>query len=100
MSLSPCPVLSALGLFEGIQGFWPVLTQQPREGAVGEQAPAGLALGAVVRFVAGVDNALHGSAAARTRLAELAVDGHVGAEGGDLLGESVPRLLLQPRRPR
>ena len=45
--------------------FGPVALQQPRERAVGEQLAAGLAAGAVVRFVLGVADALHGSC--RTR---------------------------------
>ena len=54
----------------------PVVAEQPRERAVRQQPSAGLALCAVVGLVARIDDALHRSAADRTRLTIAAVNGH------------------------
>ena len=62
--------------------------QQPRERPVREQLPSGLAAGAVVRLVLGVDDVLDGRAAVGAGLAVAAVDGHLGTEGGDFLREA------------
>src|SRR5688572_4117617 len=77
----------------------PVLVQQPRQRAVGEQPPAGLAAGTVVRLVLGVDDALHRRPAHRTRLAVAAVHGHARAERGDALRKILTGLLPQPLDP-
>ena len=78
----------------------PVVLEQPRQRAVGEQLAARLAAGAVVRFVVGVANPLHRRAAHGARLAEATVDGHLGVKGGHLFGKAVARLLAQPVDPR
>ena len=91
--------LSAAAL-ELLERARPVLAQQPRQRAVGEQPSAGLARRAVVRLVRGVDDALHRRAAVGTRLAVAAVHRHPGAERGHLLGKAVAGLGAQPRDPR
>src|SRR5678810_509334 len=50
---------SASPLLELLETLRPVLLEQPRQRAVGEQAAFGLAGRAVVRLVVGVDDALH-----------------------------------------
>src|ERR1700744_4487195 len=74
----------SLKLFEGAR---PVGAEQAGERAVGEDAAVGLADGAVVGFVVGIADALDGCAAARAGKIEAALHGHLGTEGGDLLGE-------------
>src|SRR5260221_12990821 len=54
---------------ELIQRLRPVLAQQTRQGAIGEQAAAGLARRTVVRFVPRGRDPLNGRAAPRTGLA-------------------------------
>ena len=61
--------------------------------------PPGLTRRAVVGLVLGVDDALHRRAAHRARLAVAAVDRHVLAERGDLLGKAAVGLLAQPLDP-
>ena len=63
-------------LFEFPQRPGPVALQESRERPVREESPAGLAAGAVVRFVTGIDDSLDGSPAHRARLTEAAVDSH------------------------
>ena len=70
----------------------PIAMQQARESPVGKQPPSGLAAGAVVRLVLGVDDVLYGGAAVGAWFAVAAVDGEVGAERGDFLGESIDSL--------
>src|SRR6202521_4976225 len=90
--------LLALTRFELGDGAWPVGLEEAGKGAVGEKAATGLAVGAVVGLVLGVDDALDGGAAARAGEAEAAVDRHLGAERRDLLGEgrSVAAQALEP----
>jgi hypothetical protein len=83
----PAVFPAALEGFEFVEGARPVGAEQAREAAVGEDLAAGLAAGAVVGFVVGVADALDFLAAARAGLVELAVDGEVGAEGGDFFGK-------------
>src|SRR5215510_5220840 len=82
-------------LFHFLERARPVGFQQPRQRSVGEQAAAGLAAGAVVRLILGMDDALDRGAARRTRPAEAAMHGHLRPEGRDLLREPVARLLPQ-----
>src|SRR5687767_5847947 len=86
-------------LFDVIDRAWPILLQQPRERAVGEETAAGLTARAVVRLVVGVADALHGRAAHRTRLAEPAVHRHLRTERGDFFGETVADVGPQPVGP-
>src|SRR4029078_9594433 len=57
----------------------PVVLEQPRQRAIGQQAAAGLALRAVVALVVGVDNVLDQRTANRTRLLEAGVHPHLRA---------------------
>src|SRR5262249_15720335 len=82
-----------------VQRARPVLLEQARESAIGEQPVAGLAAWAIVGLVLGVHDTLHGRAAVRARLTEAAVDGHVGAKGRDALGKFSGRLAAYPRDP-
>src|SRR5438270_4173227 len=77
----------------------PVVFEQAGERPVGQNFTAGLAAGAVVRFVVGIHDPLNLRAADRARLAEFAVDRHVGTEGGHFLRPAVAGfgpLALQP----
>jgi hypothetical protein len=79
-----------LSLFQGFQlveSAGPVCFEEAGQASVCEDLSAGLALGAVVGLVVGVADALYGLAAGWAGLSEAAVDGHVAAEGGDLLGK-------------
>src|SRR5687768_12877229 len=58
----------------------PILLEQPRERAVGEQSPLGLATRTVVRLVVRIANALDGGPAHGTRLAVLPVHSHFRAK--------------------
>src|SRR6266853_1829198 len=78
-----------------VNRFRPVVPKQPRQRAIGKQAPAGLAFRAVVALVRGVDDALHRRAADRARLFESAMNGHALVKGGDLLGKTASQLLTQ-----
>src|SRR5439155_1090252 len=86
-------------VLELLQPSRPVLLQQARERAVGEERPARLAAGTVVRLVPRVDDPLHGRAADRTRLPVAAVDGHGRTEGGDALRKPGPDFVPQALRP-
>src|ERR1700744_4770056 len=79
--------LFALERFQFVERARPVGAEESGERAVGEDAAVGLAGGAVVGFVVGVADALDGRAAAWAGKIEAAVHGHLGTEGGDLLGE-------------
>src|SRR5262249_39531723 len=79
--------------------------QQSRQRSIGQYFAFGLAARAVVRFVFGVANALNFGAADGAGLAELAVDGEVGAEGRDVAGAGEFSLefvaeTLDPHRKR
>src|SRR5205823_14892664 len=63
----------------------PIFLEQQRERTVGQQLAVRLAAGTIIRLVVGVSNSLHRRAAKRTRLTELAVDGHLRPERGDVL---------------
>src|SRR5438067_8263638 len=77
----------------------PILFQQTRERAIGEQATFVLTARAVIGLVVRVPNALNGRAAHRTWLTEAAVHGHLRAKGGHLFGEPVSDLRPQAFRP-
>src|SRR5215831_2112716 len=87
---------SFIGSLELVDVLRPALVKQTGKRPVSEDLPAGLAAGAVVRLVLGVDDPLHRRPAHRTRLTVLAVHGHSVAEGGDLFRESPACLAPQP----
>src|SRR5215218_11387980 len=64
----------------------PILFEQAGHGAIRQEAAAGLAAAAVVRFVAGIDDPLYRGAADGTGLAVAAVDRHAFTERRHLLG--------------
>ena len=61
--------------------------QQTRKAAVGEDFATGLASGAIVGFVVGISDSLNRAAAARTGLAEAAVNRHLRTERSHALRE-------------
>src|SRR5215472_3060743 len=87
------------GFLQLLQAPRPVLLEEPRERAIGQEPSAGLAGGTVVRLVVGVDDALDRRAAVRTRLPVATVDGHPLPEGGHLLRKSGAGLLAKPVGP-
>ena len=80
------------GALQLVERSRPIIFQQPRQRAVGEDAASGLAARAVVGLVVGVADPLYGGAADRARFAEPAVDGHARAERRDFLGKAVAGL--------
>src|SRR5688500_3691415 len=76
-----------LHLLELFEGGGPVVVEEAREAAVGQQLAPGLALAAVVGLVLAAADALHGRATYRARLPELAVHRHLLVKGRDLVGE-------------
>src|SRR5690606_22300623 len=79
-------------LLQFLQRPRPVALQQPGQGAVGVDAPAGLAPGTVVGLVLRIDDPLDGCAALRAGPAVAAVDPHGRVEGRDLFREPRSRL--------
>ena len=77
----------------------PVLLEESREGAVGQDAAAILTLRAVVRLVRTAHDALYRRLAVRTRLAKLPVHGHAGMKSGHLVREAVAHFGSQALRP-
>src|SRR6266545_3475913 len=90
---------SPLPLLQFFQALRPVAFEELREGTVGEELAAGLADGAVIRFILGVDDPLDRRAAVRAGLAVAAVHRHSLAEGGDLLRERLAGLHDEVRTP-
>src|SRR5688500_1188222 len=86
--------------FQLLDRAGPVVAQEAGEGTVGEDAAPGLATRAVVHLVLRESHALNGGAAVGAGLAESAVDGEIGAEGGHVpgAGELLGELLLQALR--
>src|SRR5690349_9455738 len=89
----------AAQLLEFLEGLGPVLLHQRGQAPVGQEAPAALALRAVVALVVRVADALYGRTAVGAWLAEAAVHGHALAERGDLVGEAFAHLVAQTRGP-
>src|SRR5438552_1752209 len=85
--------------FEFIRSLGPVFTQEPRQRTVGQQSPAGLARGAVVRLIGGVADALDFRAATRAELFIAAVNRHALPERGDSFGKALSGLLAKTRDP-
>src|SRR5690606_32111850 len=81
-----------LTAFQLLERARPVLPQQLREGAIMQEAPAGLAAGAVVGLVLAVDDSLDGGATMGARLAVPPVYLHPRVERGDLLWKAVARF--------
>src|SRR2546423_8592961 len=77
----------------------PILLQQPRQRAIGEQPPFRLTTRAVVRFVVAVANALHRRRAGGAGLPEFSMHRHLVVKGGDLLGKAVADVRTQSCRP-
>ena len=89
----------ALPLLQLLHGARPIALEQARERAIGEQAALGLAARAVIALALGVDDALHGGAADRTRLPVAPVDRHALAKRRDVAREAFGRFPDQPLRP-
>src|SRR5579864_2947884 len=83
----PISELGPAALFQFFRSARPVLAQQAAKRAVGQQFSSGLAARTVVRLVGRVPDPLDLSFAARTWLAVTAMDSHLIAKRGDLLGE-------------
>src|SRR5207248_2360633 len=77
----------------------PARFQKARQRAIGEDGASGLTARAVVRFVFGVDDALHGRAANRTRLSEFAVHRHLRTERGHPRRKVLAGFGAQANRP-
>ena len=85
--------------FQFLQGARPVALQQPRQHPIGEEPPARLTAGTVVRFAFGIHDALHRRATVGAGCAVTSVDRHAISERGDVLGESIACFPAQPVRP-
>ena len=85
-----CAIVRPVWPFELVKGLRPVVLQQLRERAIGEQPAFGLARRAIVHFVLAVYDALHRCAAPRARFAEAAVYGHPFAERRHFFGKRSP----------
>src|SRR2546423_7970439 len=65
----------------------PILLQQSRQRAIGEQLSVRLTARTIIGLVVGVANALHRRTADGAWLTKLSVDRHLVAECGDFCGE-------------
>lgn len=74
---------------EFFRSFWPVLSQQSRQGTVGEELSSGLAVCTVVGLVGRITNALDFGITARARLFVSAMNRHAPAKCRDFLGKSI-----------
>src|SRR5580658_10818355 len=93
---SACPGrLVAPSLFELFESLRPIVFEQARKRSVRKQAAAGLAGRAVVGVVTSIHDSLNGRPAHGARLAVFPVHGHLGSEGGHLVGEAVADLRPQ-----
>src|SRR5581483_10513431 len=96
-------VLDALALFEFVERFWPIALEQSRQAAIGEKLSTGLTARAIVRFVIGIADALHGLPATRTGLPEASVYGHLFPKRRhtlrEMIGRSGPKTI-DPRPQR
>src|SRR3954462_1108857 len=77
----------------------PILFQQSRQRAIGEQLAIGLTTRAVVGLVVGVADPLHRSSTDGTRLPELSVNGHLFAKRSHFRREVISGLLAQSLGP-
>ena len=85
--------------FQFVERAWPVVVQQARKSAIGEQAAAGLARRTVVSLVAGIADALDLGSAARSWFAIAAVDRHPRPKCGNFLGKRFARFGPQALGP-
>src|SRR5688572_23564133 len=81
--------------FELLERSRPILLEESRHRAVGEQTTICLTALAIVRLVVRVPNALHRCAADRTWLLESSVHSHPVAKCRHLLGEGFPGLIAE-----
>src|SRR5579864_4091330 len=91
-----------LTALEGLKFFErprPVRPQKPGQTAIGKDFSAGLASGAVIRFVVRIANPKNFLSAPRTRLSVAAVNRHAFAKRGHLFGKGGFRLRAQPVDP-
>src|SRR5260370_5731789 len=88
-------ISSILESFQFVERARPVVVQQARKSAIGEQPATGLARRTVVSLVAGIADALDPGPAAWARFAIAAVDRHLMPKCGNLLGKSSGRLRPQ-----
>src|SRR5260370_30839813 len=86
-------------LSEFFRGFWPIVAQNSRQRAVGEQFPARLALRAIVGFIRRITNALNFCATARARLLVSTMHRHAFAKGRDFFRKLISRCCTQTLRP-
>ena len=77
-----------------------VAFEESREATIGKQLPARLAACAIICFVVGVPDALHGRLATRAGLAELSMDGHLFAKRRHLAWKSATRFFTQTIDPK
>src|SRR6516162_8929787 len=90
---------TAFQRLELVEGARPVLAQQARERAVGQELAAGLARRAVICFVGCVADPLDLGTAARAGLAVSPVNGHPLAKCCDFFGEPAAGLGAETIRP-
>src|SRR5947199_10609856 len=96
-SRAPCSGPKPLLPF--VQGPWPVRLKEAGERPVGQEFSAGLAARAVVHFVLGVADALHGRCTDWTGESIAPVHRHSWTKRRDLLRKPVTGLLPQPSCP-
>ena len=75
------------------------MAEETGEGSVGQQPPSGLARGAVVCLVRGIDDTLDGRATVWAGVSVSAVHRHALVKGAHLVGETLTGLVPQPRDP-
>ena len=76
-------------LLEFVEMGGPIVLEQSRKRAIGEDLSASLATGAIVRLVVGIANPLHRRTAHRTGLPVLSVNGHLRSKRRHALGKAV-----------
>src|SRR5271167_3262322 len=86
-------------VFEVLSVLRPVLAQESREAAIGEQLSTGLAGRTVIGLIRCITNPLYLPTATRTRLLVAAVDCHLGAKSRHLFRKLVARIDTQAFRP-
>src|SRR5581483_3182645 len=98
-ALAPARRSGTAARLELVERARPVLMEQARERAIGEQPSRGLAGRTVVGFVVSVADPLNRRAADRTGRAIATMNRHRGSKGRHVFGESVAGLGAQPRDP-
>src|SRR5437868_2512032 len=82
-------------VLQRLDGPGPVVLEQARQRAVGQQLAASLAARTIVGFILGVTDALNGCATYRAGLAIASMNRHACVKGGDFLGEGVRGFCTQ-----